>query len=748
MSKSKEEPATADTQYQRVQSAVVGDYPEARILDLSRKGIVEGLDAALGNVNPSKFLNEAGKEVTRSIVYKDIAESENLDKMLRRAGRAELGGVTGRTLWCRGRAASAYTNLIEAVNGLGRSAEVEQHLVYRADDGGDLALSRSANAPLELAAWTIAHIAAVSCWTLYGWDAAGQRPFLMKYDGVISPQLMAGGHWHNSLARRLLLHDAATPCVRTCQMHRQRATTFIRRERIRESWAVPLRTHGCRAVLFLNHRDPANTPRNLEAVLRANGGAPPGWLRPRPGAPLPRSGTALEPRDLFLAVRYVIGWLSARRFQLRSPSRRLSDVTPGAVLSELLHAARGDHYPAVRSVARAARIICKSVGEVTPAEFDPAAGVLRFQLNSRQTLAAGPQPGQPKHSVERPVAAQGAYGEREGSLCGVALRQRRSVYLPDIPPPSKIKAQKPESTTAAANLLESRLSQPHPGAKVAWDTHSEVAVPVVAGATPLGAVSLELADAYGMKAPQPPSAGDDAVSGPVLYWVEVAALLAGAIAKVRASEPTGPDRAFLDTIAGSPPIGRPVAVHSRFCTWALGAFNADLCCAYAYDGRIESFRPAAVAADPDFCRAVTAVHSDFATPGLNLDSPPQLELFVHALRDLLIPRRRGLIWQVFRRGRPIFIPDVIEAARAGRIRNYLSVGFLGTLAAVPMQFHESCAPAGVLLIGWRPGNAPDAERFDSAIRPSLIRAGSLSACIAAILGLDLDGDGLHEQPQD
>lgn len=581
------------------------------------------------------------------------------------------------------------------------------------------------NARLRYAAWLLARIAACDCWTLYGWHPRLNQPALLDHESLWYPEAMIGTCWVNGRVRASLLADKLHPPVEALADAHDDTGNFRGREGIARSWRILLRSRKARAVLFLNWRaggaagpEPATAPapglhaeldRWLDATLygvRTAGQALRFWQGAR------------EPEDLFMAVRYLTGWLTEHDVEIDAQpeavphfdSRRVVDAVAQAFepqLEEAFPAAQRSDLTLSEFRALECRIAelvrsddCDAIPpRVLPrlASCTPDGRALELAGLARERSLAR-RDGAPAGRGAVALAPAGLLAPGS-SLLAQGIAWQTSIVIPRL---AERRAARIGSGAAGRSLLDVRL----------WDAAeeamgTEAVVPIfVSGAgagppTPMGGLSIECSE-------------PNAICAERVRWLEIIGFLVGGLLDVCRDEEARDERAILRELLSSP--NRPTnsgMLLDAFCEWTLALTRADAVDVLTYDDRTRRFVPHGIAVSAELRRALQRAPASAAATGRGSSQDDPL---LARLRRQLAPRARQRSWELFMRGGPVRHDDVAAELARGVPFSEFTQAHCESVYGYALRCMDGIAPDGAVWIHYRKGSAKAAGQRIGARR--------------------------------
>ncbi len=701
----------------------MADRPWAFVTATKPEELKKGLRAIRDNLTPAEIrsvLESSGElkqnEPEKTTWYRRLDNQSTMRKVLAWLdARAVRAGYVLQVLWTRLEAKRSYEALVETIQVTGAF-----------DDGyrKALGLADEANAELILAAWTLSRQVNADGWTLYGWDHGRNRPVLISHENLYYPEAVEGTCWIDGLVRRSLLQDETDAPVLLVDDAEAREGAFREREGVSRAWKVHLRAPRTRGLLLLNWRREGDRPPEPSSRRYPGFVAPMPRTLPRPER-LPAARGLDDPRDLFLAVRYVNGWLAERDVAVTVPPHRKNRVPIDFVLGVIaasfepwLREEKTSEHPDLSlerfgNLKVAFRSILEPQVFALPeiASCSPDGGSLALPAKFVEEFTN--RDGEPLRHANVALGALANGTLPDGSsLLAQSAAWKTSILIREI----GSRKRRAEATVPAArrSLLDIRLWP-----KEAKRRASELIVPVIVGDKPIGAFSVE-------------HSGHESVGLDHLAWVEIVSFIVSGLFDICRRRDAVAERSVLvDFLYRS---GRPRdgdALLYRFSEWVATQTGADLVHVLTYDGEKSVFQPRGVHPSERLRERLR--------DRLLLSDANDARLIGKALESQLTPRRRGRSWDIFRENRTRDIDDLDRQRRNGAyFTDFVGQSF-ESMYGLPFSCHENAAPDGVIWIGFAKGTARDdlgKSRLEAAATAAIQRVSRIVASAYAAYRYD------------
>jgi len=550
------------------------------------------------------------------------------------------------------------------------------------------------------------------------------RTDLLYTSGLRFPEMMHGFVWTPDLPTRVIFdegQDLIYPPFPQGAAPPEAPGRFRVREQVDRVVGIRLSWGVSTVALFLNWR-------RGEAKESGQPNSAADW---RP--PGPNEDPAASLQSLDLAVRYFTGWLEASGLDLSQAYDKAPRTHLNQLIASLGKAARHkDHGQRAGMLTNALDNLLYPLSggchcNVHWTNDEPMDGherhrLLLFNPDKYAPFAGDDAPRFPSdtqgNSVPRFPLALNSAGLVDYSVCALA-------------------------GTWKIGLLIDNLDREIPGAARTWRSlhqgragflcQSEIAVPLVDGddGEVRGVVNVECA---GVLKPAH------------LRRVELAAYLFQKLHSFYLADMPKSDRSLIDQLVDH---GHPVTTFQHacklFCQWvaAPDQLNADLAYVLIYDPRARVFRPQGITLSRELARQFLANPKESENFGRSCPDPKWLRQyeadktdFTHSLIEhmagaRLLPKRRGLTWDIFTNKTPRdFDKPKDEGARARYIQAGLGLPFC----------HDRRAQAdGVLWVSWGndTGRQPTAAPVggDAHAEQKLQRLNRVLEVVAAVYAL-------------
>lgn len=583
-------------------------------------------------------------------------------------------GFGQNTLWAKKEALGSYGLLLTII----RELRQPRDRGVRSSAKGD-AHAIDGQAVVKVCA-ALANLVAPCCWTAHYWDRRLNRARLLHCERLFFPHTQHGFVWTGDAPRAILFDEQEGPIYTAgSRLLRdfQHPGTFQKREEIETWWAIRLRWHRSRIALMLNWR------RGIECHYKHE--------------------------DLQLAVRYVIGWLTASDFDVCGELETRPDLEKWNV-GQYLHPVvdcTNDQSSVGRKLKRAL------VAFLNPRQ--PG-----YRINVRWAKHSQGETKFPQSEFPESRTPDGpdykVTTDRDelvlGSVCAQAAAFRCPLLIHDVG--ELILKHKAEHGTIRVAGNASRKWSDLGVYANGKTPASEIVVPIKYGKLVVGAANIE----YDHPEPGTVQLHRAELLTRLFESVYALGMMAGK------GLPSGWRDVYDDLLSPGDEAASSVELFRRFCAWVVSASAASVAYIVTYEGSSRSWVPLALRGRTEFL--TDHMHRTSGRPGPKPDMDSVLKrmdrhvpsaretalrLCEESICQKLLPLRRGYTWEIFTTMQPEPIPNTRATQLRMAVPEPLRTWFESMLG-IPLACAPDAQPDGVLWLGWEsrsdvPGGAKE-----------------------------------------
>lgn len=435
-----------------------------------------------------------------------------------------------------------------------------------------------------------------------------------------------------------------------------------------------------------------------------------------------------DPRDLYLAIRYINGWLAQGEVSIHAPplgqnphgvpfviETLVADFEPWLSNRRKGTRDRGLALDRLHNLKSAIGSVLQHRGRVVTEILRCDAGGKNLVMDPRLIHDFTTRDDKPPSHLSVDLGHTDSDGlvAAGSTITAQSLVWKTAILIRELVHTEPGRRGRGSRTAAAGSGQRKSLLDIRLWPKGQRSAASEAVVPVFIDRKAAGGFSIEQQE------------DDKPLESEHLRWLEIVSFIVGGLIKVCRTAVADPERAFLHEVLLSNQRSRDLDdLLYRFCDWVRVQAGADLVFLLTYDDAKRRFQPRGVSLSQQVCLDNAR---DWGLP-----DQADTRLVGRALETKLAPRPRGRSWQIFRDEEHFDLRD-LQPLRNDK-QNPLDP-FYDAFTAMygrPLRCCPGVAPDGAIWIGYRrKSNAKQAgSRANRGVDP--FRSGELDARIERV----------------